>query len=63
MVVKSKIAGGERPGRPECEKKRPLTIGLWRMFAKCWEAEPGSRISASEVLSFLLYLWVMFSLT
>ena len=57
--VRSKILDGDRPRRPEGEKKRTLTTELWRMFAKCWVKEPGGRISVPGALDVLRYLWVL----
>lgn len=61
MEVRSKILKDERPSRPESEKKHSLTTELWRMFALCWGKDPGSRVSASEVLNLLQHLWVLTS--
>ena len=41
------------------KKKSNAAIGLWRMFPRCWEKEPGSRISVSKVLDLLGFLWVL----
>ena len=61
--VRSRIYGGERPRRPEDEKKHALTTELWRIFAKCWGKDPAGRILASEALKRLQYLWVLVSLS
>ena len=61
MSVRSRILSGERPHMPECEKNRALITGLWGVFAGCWGKDPASRISASEALNFLQYLWVLTS--
>lgn len=61
MEVRSRIFGGERPRRPEGEKKHTLTTELWRTFPKCWGKVPAGRILASEALNILRYLWVLAS--
>jgi hypothetical protein len=60
--VRSKILSGDRPHRPESEEKHTLTVELWRIFAKCWGKDPDSRISLTEALNALQYLWVLNSL-
>jgi len=62
MELRSKILNGERPHRPEAETKHALIEGLWRIFARCWGKDPAGRVSASEVLNVLQYLWVLTSL-
>jgi len=54
--VRSKILNGERPHRPEGEKKHDLIQELWRVFSECWGKDPAGRVSASEALSVLQYL-------
>ena len=61
VEVQSKILNGDRPSRPEGEKKHSSTTELWRMFGKCWGKDSSRRISASEVLDVLQYLWVLTS--
>ena len=54
--VRSRILDGDRPRRLEGERKSTSATGLWRMFPRCWEKEPDSRISVSQVLDLLRYL-------
>ena len=58
METNSRILGGERPRIPEDRKTCALTQEVWRVFTKCWEKVPDRRLSISEVLNLLQYLWV-----
>jgi len=56
--VRSRTVGGERPRSPAGEEELGLTVEFWRTLAKCWEMKPEDRISASDMLDFLFYMWV-----
>jgi hypothetical protein len=60
MDVRSRIISGERPRKPEGKEELGLAAEFWRTLGKCWEMSPGDRIAVSDMLNFLLYMWVPF---
>ena len=60
MKVKPGIVSLKRPSKPEGQEELGLTAGLWWMLNKCWETDPDDRITAPDMLNFLLYMWVFF---
>lgn len=60
MEVSSGIISGKRPSKPEGQEELGLTAELWWTLTKCWETDPEDRIVVSDMLNFLLYMWVPF---
>lgn len=56
----TKITLGECPVRPESTKALGLTTELWNGLTKCWHVNPNDRITISEILVLLRYVWVLF---
>ena len=57
----TKITLGECPARPESTKALGLTTELWNGLTRCWYVNPKDRITISEILVLLRYVWVLFS--
>jgi len=55
VQVMTKIALGELPVRPEGAKAPDLTTKLWDALTMCWHANPGDRITISEILKLLRF--------
>ena len=49
-VVIRKVAGGERPERPQGDDGRHFTDGVWGVMQRSWEPQPRKRISARVIL-------------
>ena len=56
--VRPGIVSGKRPSKPEGQEKLGLTAELWWTLTKCWETDPKDRVTVSDMLKFLLYMWV-----
>ena len=54
----SRITSGQRPREPEGKEELGLTVEFWWTVAKCWEMEPENRVTVSDMLNLLLYMWV-----
>ena len=50
FVVIRKVLDGERPGRPQGDKGKLFTDGIWEVVELCWKAQPVERISAEAIL-------------
>ena len=50
-VAIRKVAGGERPERPQGDDGRHFTDGVWRVIQCFWEHQPHDRIRAKAILS------------
>jgi len=60
VEVKPGIISLKRPSKPKDQEELGLTVELWWMLNKCWETDPDDRITTSDILNFLLYMWVSF---
>ena len=52
-IVTRKVIDGERPGRPEGEKRLWFTNKLWKTLGLCWATQAQNRPSVEEVLESL----------
>ena len=50
LTVVWKVLEGERPKRPQGEEGVWFTDDIWGILERCWEPQPGDRISAETVL-------------
>ncbi|KAF9643894.1 kinase-like protein [Thelephora ganbajun] len=48
--ILTKVLRGEHPKRPQGERGKLLTDGIWEIVELCWKRKPGDRASAKDVL-------------
>ena len=58
--MKPGIVGSKRSSKPKDQEQLGLTAELWWMLTRCWQTDPEDRIAVSDILNFLLYMWVHF---
>jgi len=44
------IVRGERPGKPQAAEQLGLTMEMWKLIERCWDADPNKRPTIDEVV-------------
>ena len=52
-IIISMIMSGERPSRPQGAQELGLVDSVWDMTLRCWQQDPASRPTITEVVGLL----------